>query len=123
MKRLFYILAVLAVISCGSGRKAVQLSEPVRSFEDDPEFVSQTTLIIMYDEGIGKEPLLKAIKEYGAEIKYDYNFIPGIAIKIPEGGDIKDAIGYFKQVKGVVSVNRDHIYHLTDPVPPKTEIM
>ena len=39
---------------------------------------SPNTLIIMYDEAVGKEPLLEAIETYGAEVKYDYSLIPGM---------------------------------------------
>ena len=80
-------------------------------------------LIIMYEEGIGKEPLVKAIEEFKAEIIYDYSLIPGMAIKLPEGSDFDAAIKYFKQVKGVVSVEKDRIYRLTDPVKPKVEVL
>ena len=90
---------------------------------EDVEFVSPTNLIIMYDTEIGKEYLLKAVKEYGAELLYDYSIIPGIAIKIPEGTDIIEAIVFFEKVKGVTAVERDHIYHLIDPVKPKLEEM
>lgn len=90
---------------------------------EDVEFVSPTNLIIMYDPEIGKEALLKAVKEYGAELLYDYSIIPGIAIKIPEGTDIIKAIVFFEKVKGVTAVERDHIYHLIDPVKPKLEVM
>ena len=90
---------------------------------DDAQDVSPNTLIIMYDPEVGKEPLFAAVKEYGAEIKYDYSIIPGIAIKIPDGKDIHDAIAYFKKVKGVTTVERDHIYHLIDPVKPRLEVM
>ncbi|MCR5407540.1 MAG: hypothetical protein K6E61_00315 [Bacteroidales bacterium] len=90
---------------------------------DEPQDVSPNTLIIMYDPEVGKEPLLAAVKEYGADLMYDYSIIPGIAIKIPDGKDIHDAIAFFKKVKGVTSVERDHIYHPIDPVKPKLEIM
>ena len=90
---------------------------------ENPQDVSPNTLIIMYDPEVGKEPLFTAVKEYGAELKYDYSIIPGIAIKIPEGTDIHDAIAFFKKVKGVTSVNRDHIYHLIEPVKPRLEVM
>ena len=116
MKIIPVIVSLLTVISCGTGKVAVV--EPV-NMADNPEFVSMTNLIISYDPEIGKEPLLAAIAEYKAEILYDYSIIPAIAIKIPEGTDIHDAIEYFKKVKGVTSVARDHIYHLTDPVNPK----
>ena len=87
----------------------------------DDEMYSPYTLLIMYDEQVGKEPLLKAVEEYGAKLKYDYSIIPGIAITIPEGTDIHKAIAFFKRVEGVVSVERDRIYRLTDPVKPRLE--
>ena len=87
------------------------------------ELYSTNTLIIMYDVEVGKDPLLAAVKELGAEILYDYNIIPGMAVRIPDGSDIQKAIVYFKQVKGVVSVERDQIHLLTDPVRPRIETM
>ncbi len=91
--------------------------------KEDLEFVSPTNLIIMYDPQVGKEALLEAAKSYGVEILYDYSIIPGIAIRIPDGSDIIKAIEYFADVKGVTAVERDHIYHLTDPVKPRLEVM
>ena len=120
MKILLIIVSLLTAISCGTGKVAV--IEPV-NMADNPEFVSMTNLIISYDTEIGKEPLLAAITEYKAEILYDYSIITAIAIKIPEGTDIHDAIEFFKKVKGVTAVARDHIYRLTDPVKPKLEEM
>ena len=96
--------------------------QEIRLVEDD-ESVSPTNLIIMYDAEIGKETLLQAVKDYGAELLYDYRIISGIAIKIPEGKHILEAIAYFSKVKGVTTVERDHIYHLIDPVRPKLEVM
>ena len=89
---------------------------------EDVEFVSPTNLIIMYAKEIGKSHLLKAVSKYGAEILYEYNIIPGIAIKIPEGKDINQAIDFFSGIKGVTAVERDHIYHLIEPVKPKLEV-
>ena len=40
----------------------------------------------------------------------------GVAIKIPEGTDIEDAIEFFSNVDGVLQVNRDHIYTIDDPI-------
>ena len=96
--------------------------QEIRLVEDD-ESVSPTNLIIMYDAEIGKETLLQAVKDYGAELLYDYRIISGIAIKIPEGKHILEAIAYFSKVKGVTAVERDRIYHLIDPVGPKQEVM
>ena len=87
------------------------------------DMYSPNTLIIIYDTEVGKEPLLAAIKEYQAEIIYDYSIIPGMAIRIPDGANIHVAIAYFKKVAGVVSVERDQIIRLTDPVKPRLEVM
>ena len=78
--------------------------------------VTPNTLIIYYDEEIGKEPLLAAIEEYNATILYQYNMFSGFAIKIPDGTDIEDAIEFFSNVDGVLQVNRDHIYTIDDPI-------
>ena len=88
--------------------------------KEDIEFVSPTNLIIMYDPKVGKGPLLRVIKAYGAEIIYEYHIISGIAIKVP--GDILQAIAFFANVKGVTAVERDHIYHLIEPVKPHLEV-
>jgi len=84
---------------------------------------SPNTLIIMYDVEVGKDSLLAAVVEFGADILYDYSIIPGLAVRIPDGADIHKAIAYFKDVKGVTSVERDRIYRLTDPVKPRLEVM
>ena len=78
--------------------------------------VSPDTLIISYDESIGKQPLLDAIEEYNATIIYDYNIIKAVAIKIPDNTEIEMAIEFFKDVEGVLFVERDHIIHIDDPV-------
>ena len=88
----------------------------------DEEY-SPHTLIIMYDTEVGKVPLSDAVKSYGAEIIYDYSIIPGMAIRIPDGSDIHKAIAYFREVKGVVSVERDRINHLVEPVKPRLETL
>ena len=119
MKQLLYIFAFLSIVSCGTGKTLdTQITIDDALF---PEYAPDR-LIIMYSEDVGKGPLLQAIKDYNAEIIYDYDIIPAMAIKIPEGSDIKEAIKYFKAVKGVVSVERDHIIRLTDPVQPKLEM-
>ena len=124
MKQLLYIFAFLSLISCGTSKKVTQTLEPQIIIDEDRfQDYAPDRLIIMYDEKTGKEPLLKALKDYNAEIIYDYDIIPGMAVKIPEGSDIREAIKFFKAVKGVVSVERDRIIRLTDPVKPKLEIM
>ena len=46
----------------------------------------------MVDTVVGKEPLKRAIKAYGAELKYDYNIIPGVAIIKPADKTIEEGI-------------------------------
>ena len=125
--RLFPEDSLEAAISFGKANHQdavyrLSTGQEIRLVEDDGS-VSPTNLIIMYDAEIGKETLLQAVKDYGAELLYDYRIISGIAIKIPEGKHILEAIAYFSKVKGVTTVERDHIYHLIDPVKPKLEVM
>jgi len=76
----------------------------------------------MYDKEVGKAPLQKAIKDYKAEIVYDYNIITGMAIKKPANKTLEETMTYFKNVKGVLTVEYDRVTRLTDPVRPKLEI-
>lgn len=78
---------------------------PVKDLED--EIYSSTTLIISYDNTADTATLLKAIAAYGAEIIYRYNNIQAVAISIPDGKDIHQAIDHFRQIPGVTAVNRD----------------
>ena len=125
--RLFPEDSLEAAISFGKANHQdavyrLSTGQEIRLVEDD-ESVSPTNLIIIYDAEIGKEAVLQAVKDYGAELLYDYRILSGIAIKIPEGKHILEAIAYFSKVKGVIAVERDHIYHLIDPVRPKLEVM
>ena len=83
---------------------------------------SPSVLLVMYDAEVGKQPLLEAIKEYGCEIVYDYHMINGMALKKPDDKTLDETMQHFRQVKGVLTVEYDHIYHLTDPVKPKLEV-
>ncbi len=121
MKQLLYIVIFLSIMACGPVRKTVQV--PTATENEQFQDYAPDRLIIMYADEIGKESLLKAIQKYKAEILYDYSIVPGMAIRIPEGANLDDAIKYFKRVKGVVSVEKDHIIRLTDPVRPKLETM
>lgn len=86
-----------------------------------PQEHSTSVFLIMYDSEVGKEPLLKAIEEYGCEIVYDYSIITGMALKKPENKTLEETMEYFRKVKGVTNVEYDKIYRLDDPVKPKLE--
>lgn len=119
------VLVWLAIInmvalqtSCKTREQKIDLlpvsSVPVQ--EHSPE-----VFLVMYDEKVGKEPLLKAIKTYGCEVKYDYSIITGMALRKPKDKTLEETMALFRAVKGVVSVDYDHVYRLTDPIRPRLE--
>lgn len=113
-------IALIALTSCKT-KQTVELSAPIESHRYEPEH-SPNVFLVMYDEKVGKEPLQKAIKEYKCEIIYDYGIINGKALKKPEDKTLEETMQYFKGVKGVTTVEYDHIIRLTDPVKPRLEV-
>ena len=109
----FWVAATVAT-ACATRGEATMA---VHSAELQGDF-SPTTVIVMVDSVVGKEPLREAVARCGATIIYDYNIIPGMAIAKPETMTLDEAIDYFRRVEGVVSVERDRIIRLTDPVKP-----
>lgn len=112
-------IALLFLCSCRT-KQQIDVVNPI-SHEYVPEH-SPNVFLVMYDAEIGKEPLLRAIKDYKCEIKYDYSIINGMALKKPDDKTLEETMQYFKKVKGVASVEYDHVYRLTDPVKPRLEI-
>ena len=84
---------------------------PVRPRESGLEY-SRDVLVISYDIEIGKEPLKKAIRKYGASIIYDYKIGNAIAIRLPDPQKLVDAITHFEKVKGVLQVSKDRVNYL-----------
>ena len=113
-------IALIALTSCKT-KQTVELSAPIESHKYEPEH-SPNVFLVMYDEKVGKEPLQKAIEEYKCEIVYDYGIINGMALKKPEDKTLEETMQYFKGVKGVTTVEYDHIIRLTDPVKPRLEV-
>ena len=113
-------IALIALTSCKT-KHTVELSAPIESHKYEPEH-SPNVFLVMYDEKVGKEPLQKAINEYKCEIVYDYGIINGMALKKPEDKTLEETMQYFKGVKGVTTVEYDHIIRLTDPVKPRLEV-
>ena len=97
-----------------------EISTTIQTNRYEPEH-SPDRFLVMYDEKVGKEPLLKAIKKYNCEIIYDYKIITGMALKKPEDKTLEETMQYFRQVKGVTSVEYDYITRLTDPIKPRLE--
>ena len=113
-------IAIVFLTSCRS-KQTVELSASIESHKYEPEH-SPNVFLVMYDEKVGKEHLQKAIKEYKCEIIYDYGMINGMALKKPEDKTLEDTMQYFRGVKGVLTVEYDHIIRLTDPVKPRLEV-
>ena len=111
-------ILLLFLCSCGSKQPLVRASEiqPSAVAEHSP-----SVLLVMYDQEIGKEPLLKAIKKYKATIKYDYHLISGMAIQKPDDKTLEETMAFFKKVEGVQTVEYDYVHRLTDPVRPRLE--
>lgn len=106
-----------------NGQKAVYILSSKEEIPIDADMEhSPTVFIVMYDKETGKDALLKAVKEYCCEVIYDYNIIPGMALKKPDGKSLEETMQYFRKVKGVLSVYYDRVYHLDDPVKPKLEV-
>lgn len=83
------------------------------------ERFSPSTLIVWYDASAksNKRRLLRAVRKYRATVIYDYRNFSGIAIRLPEGAVLDDAVAYFQKVKGVVAVNLDRIMQLDKAEP------
>ena len=113
-------IAFVLLTSCRT-KQTVELSAPIQGHKYEPEH-SPNVFLVMYDEKVGKEPLLKSIKEYGVEITYDYGIINGMALKKPDNKTLEETMQFFKQVKGVTNVEYDRIIRLTDPVKPRLEV-
>jgi len=112
-------IAIVLLTSCKT-KQTVELSAPVREYQIEQEH-SPNVFLVMYDEKVGNTPLQKAIKAYGCEVIYDYNIINGMALKKPDAKTLEETMQYFKGVKGVLTVEYDHIIRLTDPINPRLE--
>ena len=117
---IFLSVTALALLSSCKSKQKVVTSAPTQH-ESIGEH-SPSVLIVMYDKEVGKAPLQKAIKDYKAEIVYDYNIITCMDIKKPSDKTLEETMTYFKKVKGVLTVEYDRVTRLTDPVRPKLEI-
>ena len=69
-------------------------------------------LIIYYSPDCGNTELLRAAKKYGSKILYVYKNINGIAVTVPKGKTVPDAMKYYGKVNGVLSVSQDQMIQL-----------
>ena len=97
-------IALVLLTSCRT-KQTFELSAPIQGHKYEPEH-SPNVFLVMYDEKVGKEPLLKSIKVYGVEIIYDYGIINGMALKKPDNKTLEETM----QLKGVNSIKRHKHY-------------
>jgi len=119
------VLAIMALSSCRAKQQVVATATrniPTPVEHGHVQEHSPSVLLVMYDAEVGKQPLLEAIKDYGCEIVYDYHMINGMALKKPDDKTLDETMQHFRRIKGVLTVDYDYIYHLTDPVKPKLEV-
>ena len=125
MMKATFAIAIMAgalgLMACGTARQATLDAAIVGEHNTVGEH-SPTNFIVTYDSVVGKAPLLKAVKEYKCEVKYDYRLMNGMALRKPADKTLEATMQLFRRVKGVIAVEYDHIYRLTDPVRPKLEV-
>ena len=110
-------VALLCLCSCRSTARSAARLAPMPT--EMPTEHSPHTFLVMYDKAVGKEPLLEAIRKLKVTVVYDYGLITGMALRKPDNLSLEETMQHFRGVKGVTSVEYDHIYRLTDPVRPK----
>ena len=109
-KRFFWIIAIgFLTVSCLNLKKTT--SNTIT--EETPKNITHN-LIISYKDETVLEALKKEANEYGAEVLYEYKIIKGIAIKIPDNIDIRDAKAHFSKLKGIIGVEYDYINSLNN---------
>lgn len=82
------------------------------AFLQKPEHqYSPSTVIIWYDNSHPdvKPRLLEAIARHGCTVTYDYQNFNAVAVTMPRGMSVDDAIVLFSRVNGVLQVSRDEI--------------
>lgn len=86
---------------------AVLILPSCRTAKTSAESGSNESLIIYYEPATGNKELLKAAERYGSEVLYVYRNFNGIAVTVPKGKNISDALKYYTGIKGVLSVTKD----------------
>lgn len=97
LKRLSYILILLLFVMLGACRATKAL----------PGKTTNENLIIYYSPDCGNTELLSAAEKYGSKVLYVYKNINGIAVTVPNGKTVLEAMKYYEKVNGVLSVVQD----------------
>lgn len=98
--------AAMGLTSCTTTKTVPGNSSSEQVAKDDSTHENEN-LIIYYDPEKGNEELLEAAKNYGSELIYVYRNINGIAVTVPKGRTMKEAMKYYEKINGVLSVSED----------------
>lgn len=91
---------------------AVSILPSCRSAKPLQDSTPNENLIIYYNPKDGNKALLEAAKKFGSKVLYVYKNINGIAVTVPNGKAVPDAIKYYEKIPGVLSVNKGQKMHL-----------
>ena len=98
---------------------------PLTLTDEDGMEYSASTLIVYLESGTDAETAASIAVAYGLEVVYHYGFLPGMAVKTarPQTAREMDAlIASLEKEDGVVSVSRDYVTRLDDPVSAGTDL-
>ena len=116
MRTIRHTAVMTAVLLLAACQSTAPVAPDAKSSLQPPQSAApqytERTLIVFYDPETGSRPLLQAVKDYGAQIGYQYKNLNGISILLAQGQDIEAAQRHFRNVRGVLSVSRDRIMHL-----------
>lgn len=101
MKRIAMSIVAAAILSAITGCSAHR--NAVASKSDDANAI----VIIFFDSTVGNADLKKAAEAYGSRVVYDYTQLNGMAVTVPKGKTVNDAVSYYQGVNGVVSAQPD----------------
>lgn len=112
MKKLFILITLMTTLSTETSGEEIIKCDTTITCKQSREQFNPKTLIIFFNGRSSRTRLLKAVRRYKAKVIYQYRMMNGIAISIPDGKNLDASINYFEHVKGVISVQKDHICHL-----------
>ena len=97
MKKIILVGLSLLALSCRTTQKVAQSSS------SEEEMLKNIThnLIISYQNQKTLVHLKKEVQKYGAEMLYEYKIIKGIAIKVPQDKDIRQAKVEYDQINHI----------------------
>lgn len=91
---------LLSLAACASSQQAAKADTATNAD-------SAGNLIIFYDPAVGKDELREAAKKYGSEVIYEYKNFNSIAVTVPQGKTMEEAIRFYEKTSGVLSVMED----------------